>query len=164
MLRQRRGVGALAHNSPLPPGQWTACDVARKYASDPLTWVPRASRAALHLDLLEQPAGKDVLGTLLDGSGLRRLPARGNRAEAPALSIASVAGTAAPGTPAGSYTSPDILLPSTTTNPVTVTLAAGNIPLGTTVTVTVTPAGDPAARPPARAWRAPWPAPRPRRP
>jgi hypothetical protein len=57
----------------------------------------------------------------------------------PTLTIGSVAGVNAPASPGGSYGSPDITLPSTTTNPVTVNLAASNIPLGTTVSVTVTP-------------------------
>ena len=42
-------------------------------------------------------------------------------------------------TPTGSYASPDIALPSTTTNPVSVGLSASNIPVGTTVTVSVMP-------------------------
>ena len=37
----------------------------------------------------------------------------------------------------GSFTSADVVLPATTTSPVTVSLAATNVPLGTTVTVTV---------------------------
>ena len=41
------------------------CGVAAKCASDPLTWVPRASRAAVHLDLLEAPGRKRV-SILLD--------------------------------------------------------------------------------------------------
>jgi len=56
---------------------------------------------------------------------------------APTLRIAAVAGVAAPAAPTASFASPDVVLPGTTTNPVTVTLAASNIPLGTTVTVTV---------------------------
>jgi hypothetical protein len=57
----------------------------------------------------------------------------------PTLTITSVAGVAAPSAPTGSYSLPDITLPSSTTSPVTVELAASNIPLGTTVTVTSTP-------------------------
>ena len=55
----------------------------------------------------------------------------------PMLRISAVAGVAAPATPTASFASPDIVLPGSTTNPVTVTLAASNIPLGTTVTVSV---------------------------
>jgi len=55
----------------------------------------------------------------------------------PTLRITSVAGVAAPATPAGSFTVADVLLPPTTTNPVSVGLAATNIPVGTTVTVSV---------------------------
>jgi hypothetical protein len=57
----------------------------------------------------------------------------------PSLTITSVAGVAAPASPTGSYSSPDILLPAGTANPMTIALAAVNIPLGTTVAVTVKP-------------------------
>jgi hypothetical protein len=55
------------------------------------------------------------------------------------LRIGSVAGVAAPTAPTGAYTTPDITLPAGTANPMTIDLAASNIPLGTTVTVTVKP-------------------------
>ena len=55
----------------------------------------------------------------------------------PTLRIASVGGVAAPATPGGSFASPDISLPPSTTSPVTIGLAASNVPLGTTVNVTV---------------------------
>jgi len=58
---------------------------------------------------------------------------------APALMIASVAGVAAPAGPTGSFANPDILVPAGTANPMTIGLAAANIPLGTTVTVTAKP-------------------------
>ncbi|MBI3722021.1 MAG: hypothetical protein HY248_05660 [Fimbriimonas ginsengisoli] len=57
----------------------------------------------------------------------------------PSLTIASVAGVAAPASPTGAYATPDITLPATTPNPMTIALAASNIPLGTTVTVTAKP-------------------------
>lgn len=53
----------------------------------------------------------------------------------PTLQIVSVAGVAAPATPTGSFATPDITLPATTTNPVTVALAGANIPPGSVVTV-----------------------------
>src|SRR5262249_58850864 len=56
-------------------------------------------------------------------------------ANAPLLQIVSVAGVAAPATPSASFASPDIVLPATTTNPVTVALSAANIPPGTVVAV-----------------------------
>jgi hypothetical protein len=56
---------------------------------------------------------------------------------APTLMITAVAGVAAPASPTGSFSNPDITLPATTTNPVTVDLAGANITVGTTVTVTV---------------------------
>lgn len=59
----------------------------------------------------------------------------------PQLRIASVAGLAAPASPAGSFQSvPDVLVPASQANPVTVVLEAANIPLGTAVQVTLTPA------------------------
>src|SRR5574341_277522 len=58
---------------------------------------------------------------------------------APTLRITSVAGVAAPASPTGSFAAPDITLPAGTANPMSVGLAAGNIPLGTTVSVTVKP-------------------------
>lgn len=54
----------------------------------------------------------------------------------PTLQITSVAGVAAPANPTGSA---DITLPSSISNPVTVTLAASGIPIGTAITVFVTP-------------------------
>lgn len=60
-------------------------------------------------------------------------------ANVPALSIMSIAGYTVPANPTGSYANPDIILPNTTTNPVTINVAASNIPVGTTVAVTVTP-------------------------
>ena len=57
--------------------------------------------------------------------------------DVPSLQIVSVAGVAAPPTPSASFASPDITLPATTTNPVTVALAGANIPPGSAVTVRV---------------------------
>ena len=58
----------------------------------------------------------------------------------PVLRIASVAGVAAPAVPLGSLAGvPDIVVPSTTANPVTVAIEAVNIPLGTVVQVTLIP-------------------------
>jgi hypothetical protein len=60
-------------------------------------------------------------------------------ANTPTLKITSIGGVNAPASPSGSFSTPDIILPSTTTNPVTVTLNASYIPVGTTVTVSVLP-------------------------
>jgi len=58
----------------------------------------------------------------------------------PALRITSVAGVAPPSAPSGSLQSAaDVVVPPGQTNPVTVTFATANIPLGTTLQVTVTP-------------------------
>jgi len=55
------------------------------------------------------------------------------------LRIAAIDDVLAPVMPVGSYGSPDVILPAGTTSPVTVTLEASQIPLGTTVVVTATP-------------------------
>jgi len=60
-------------------------------------------------------------------------------ANMPVLRITSVAGVNVPANPTGSYAQPDIMLPSTTTNPVTVDISASNIPVGTIVTVSAIP-------------------------
>ena len=59
-------------------------------------------------------------------------------ATTPTLKITAVAGVAPPANPQGSFlASPDITLSPTVTNPVTVNLAASNVPLGTNIAVTV---------------------------
>ena len=60
-------------------------------------------------------------------------------ANVPSLSITSIAGAYVPSNPTASYSTPDIALPITTTNPVTVALSASYIPLTATVTVTTIP-------------------------
>jgi len=55
----------------------------------------------------------------------------------PTLRITSVAGVSAPAAPTGNA---DITLPSTTSNPVTVTFATTGVPVGNTVKLTVVPA------------------------
>lgn len=57
----------------------------------------------------------------------------------PSLRIDSIAGVNVPESPTGKYGTPDITLPFTTTNPVTVSISATNIPVGTQVTVTSVP-------------------------
>jgi hypothetical protein len=61
-------------------------------------------------------------------------------ANAPQLTIASVAGIAAPSSPNGSFRAPaDIVVPTTTSNPVNVVLNASNISTGTLIQVSVIP-------------------------
>jgi hypothetical protein len=60
-------------------------------------------------------------------------------ANTPTLRITSIGGLIVPASPAGSFSTPDVILPATTTNPVTLTLDASYIPVGTTVTVSVLP-------------------------
>ena len=60
---------------------------------------------------------------------------------APQLRIASVGGINAPATPLGSLQGvPDIVVPSSQANPVTVALEGTNLPVGTVVQVILTPA------------------------
>jgi hypothetical protein len=81
--------------------------------------------------------GFDLVNVGTVSSGLPGLITLTN---APTLAIASVGGVAAPASPAGSLSAPpDITLPSTQTNPVTVALQASNIPLNTTVRVRLIP-------------------------
>jgi len=55
----------------------------------------------------------------------------------PSIRIATVAGQTVPATPTGNA---DVTLPTTQTNPVTVTFESANVPLGNTIRLTVTPA------------------------
>jgi hypothetical protein len=55
----------------------------------------------------------------------------------PTLAITSVGGVTAPAALGASFATPDITLPTGTTNPVTVVIAATNIPTGTVVNVTL---------------------------
>ena len=58
----------------------------------------------------------------------------------PTLRIASIGGVNAPSVPQGTLLgNPDVIVPSTQTNPVTVALEAANLPLGTIIQVTLTP-------------------------
>src|SRR5207245_5480330 len=56
---------------------------------------------------------------------------------APTLRISAIGSVAAPTSPGGVFARPDVVLASTTTNPVHVDLAAAQIPLGTTIQVVV---------------------------
>lgn len=60
-------------------------------------------------------------------------------ANLPTLTISSIGGEASSATPAASYTTADVSLPSGTTNPVPVVLAATNTPVGTVFTVKLIP-------------------------
>ena len=59
--------------------------------------------------------------------------------QVPTLLITKIAGNTVPASASGSYTAPDITLPSTITNPISVEISASNIPAGTSVTMTATP-------------------------
>jgi len=69
------------------------------------------------------------------------LPSTAVPTNIPSLQIVSIAGVAVPANPIGSFQgSPDVVLPTTQTNPVSVVINAANIPVGTTVNLTATPA------------------------
>jgi hypothetical protein len=55
----------------------------------------------------------------------------------PVLTITSIGGLSTPSAPTASFNLPDITLPASSAQPVTVTLAGTNIPPGTPVVVTV---------------------------
>lgn len=57
----------------------------------------------------------------------------------PTLAFTSVGGVAPPAAPTGSFTTADVTLPPTTTNPVSVTLTATNTPAPTTYTIKLLP-------------------------
>ncbi|MBX3237063.1 MAG: hypothetical protein KF814_13015 [Nitrospiraceae bacterium] len=57
----------------------------------------------------------------------------------PTVSITAVGGTSAPGTPGGSFTTPDVSLSALTTNPVPVTVTATNTPVGSVFQIRVIP-------------------------
>jgi hypothetical protein len=57
----------------------------------------------------------------------------------PTLTIASIGGSAPPANPVGNFSTIDVSLPSTVTNPVPVVVAATNIPVPTGVTVQARP-------------------------
>ena len=57
----------------------------------------------------------------------------------PTLAFTSVGGVAPPAAPTGSFTTADVTLPPTTTNPVSVTLTATNTPAPTTYTIRLLP-------------------------
>jgi hypothetical protein len=61
-------------------------------------------------------------------------------ANQPVLRITSVGGIAAPANPAASLATPDITFPSDVVAPVTLTVAANNVPTGTPVNIRVVPA------------------------
>jgi hypothetical protein len=55
----------------------------------------------------------------------------------PSITISYVGGVSSPSNPKGSTTTPDILLPANTQNPVTIVVNAANVPVGTSVTVKI---------------------------
>jgi hypothetical protein len=72
--------------------------------------------------------------TLAVSSGTPNLPPP---SALPVLQIFSVAGVSSPTVPSGSFqNAPDIVLPATQANPVTVVINSTNVPSGTTVTLT----------------------------
>lgn len=91
-----------------------------------------AGRIRLEAYTINRTAGTDPPYTF-------GLPGSVFPAAAPVLRITSIGGVNVPANPTGAYNQPDIMLPSSTTNPVSVNISASNIPVGTTVTVSVIP-------------------------
>jgi hypothetical protein len=58
-------------------------------------------------------------------------------ANAPSLQITAIGSVTPPANPAGLFFAPDVVLPGTVTNPVTVNIAAANIPTSAVLTVSV---------------------------
>lgn len=80
------------------------------------------------------------LTNVTSGSLFYGLPRPVTQSTAPQLTIASIAGVNAPGSPKGSLiATPDITLPTTQTSPVNVVIQGANIPVGTIVKVRVSP-------------------------
>jgi hypothetical protein len=68
------------------------------------------------------------------------LPNSAIPANPPRLRIASVGGVAAPASPVGSFhAAPDLMVPASQANPISVAIEAINVPVGTVVQVTVIP-------------------------
>jgi hypothetical protein len=59
----------------------------------------------------------------------------------PTLKITTIAGFPISSTPGGSLDTPDIIIPSSTSNPLQINLTAANIPVGTITSVTASPQG-----------------------
>lgn len=57
----------------------------------------------------------------------------------PSLAITSIGGISVPAIAKGALDAPDVQLPTSTTNPITVEVAAANIPVGTTITISANP-------------------------
>lgn len=58
----------------------------------------------------------------------------------PTLTISTIGGVSVPTNPSGIYTAADVTLPTGTVNPVTVTLTAINLPVGTVLSLRIVPA------------------------
>lgn len=59
--------------------------------------------------------------------------------QVPTLLITKIAGNTVPVSASGSYTTPDIILPTNTTNPISVEISASNIPVGTNIMLKAVP-------------------------
>lgn len=60
--------------------------------------------------------------------------------EMPVLKVVSIAGVTVPDIPKGDFGAPDVILPFSVRNPITVVVQASNIPVGTQVTIKSNPA------------------------
>jgi hypothetical protein len=60
--------------------------------------------------------------------------------EMPVLKVVSIAGVAVPDIPKGDFGAPDVILPYSVRNPITIVVQASNVPVGTQVTIKSNPA------------------------
>jgi hypothetical protein len=98
--------------------------------------LPDGSAGRLRVEGFSNTLSTGLPGNPPAGAATTAAPTTVTLVNGPTIRIASVAGIAAPAAPTGSLTVPDIVLPGGTTGPVTVNLAAANIPLGTVISVT----------------------------
>ncbi len=100
-----------------------------------------AGRIRLETAVIERTSGTNPAMSLLLGE-----PQPLNATNLPTLTITSIAGVQVPADPRGTFGSPDVTLPFSISNPVTVIVTGTNIPVGTAVTVKTTPSvGTPAS-------------------
>lgn len=100
--------------------------------------VPRATGGFVRIE-----TGSNTFTGIIDGAAggsFISFPTAPIPVTQPLLRITSVAGSAAPASPSATLTAPDITFANPISSPVTVQIAASNVPLGTAVTIKVVPA------------------------
>jgi hypothetical protein len=92
------------------------------------------SRGRIRIEAYTNTANINLVGSQ---ASVVLLPRPAVLPNTPTLRITAVGGISTPTTPAASLGAPDVVLPATTTNPVQISLAAAQVPLGTTILVSV---------------------------